>query len=59
MSVEEIAKKVSEKTYLKLCKARGSETNSEYSFEQYWERNKEYFTQHAKIYLEVKECMEE
>jgi hypothetical protein len=58
MNVEEIAKMVCEKTYLKLCKPCESGTQPGYSFEQYWEKNKEYFTQQAKIYLEVKECLE-
>ena len=59
MNVEEIAKTVCEKTYLKLCKACEMETKSGYALEEYWERNKEYFTQHAKIYLEVEEYLEE
>ena len=58
MNVEEIAKMVCEKTYLKMCTTCEAETKSGYSLEEYWERNKEYFTQHAKIYLEVKECRE-
>lgn len=58
MNVEKIAKMVCEKTYLKLCKQCESGTKPGYSFEQYWEKNREYFTQQAKIYLEVKECLE-
>ena len=58
MNVEEIAKMVCEKTYLKLCEPCESGTKPGYSFEQYWEKNKEYFTQQAKIYLEVKKCLE-
>ena len=58
MNVEEIARMVCEKTYLNLCKPYSSRTTLGYSFEQYWEKNKEYFTQQAKIYLEIKECME-
>ena len=58
MNVEEIAKKVCENTYLKLCEPCQPGTDPGYSFEQYWEKNKEYYTQQAKIYLAVKECLE-
>jgi hypothetical protein len=58
MNLEEIAKKVSENTYLKICNQGEPGTTPGYSFEQYWEINKEYFTHQAKIYLEVKECLE-
>ena len=54
ITVAGIARKLCEHWYLRLDK---SETS--YSAEQYWERNKEYFTQHAKIYLEVEEYLEE
>lgn len=57
MNVEEIAKMVCEKTYLKLCKPWEAGTEPGYSFEDRWEKNKEYYTQRAKIYLEVKECL--
>jgi hypothetical protein len=53
MTVAGIARKLCELWYLKLDK---SETS--YSVENYWERNKEYFTQRAKIYLEVKGSLE-
>jgi len=58
MNLEEIAKMVCKKTYLKLCEPCESGAAPGYSFEQYWEKNKEYFTERAKIYLEVKECLE-
>jgi hypothetical protein len=59
MTTEEISRKLGEHTFLKLCKQREPGTTTQYSFEQYWEKNKEYFAQQTKIYLEVKECLEE
>jgi hypothetical protein len=59
MTVEKIAKKMCENTHLKLCEQCESGATQGYTFEQYWEKNKEYFTQQAKTYLEVKECLEE
>jgi len=58
MNVEEIAKIVGEKTYLNLCKQCEPGADPGYGFEQYWEKNKEYFTQQAKTYLAAKECLE-
>jgi len=29
-----------------------------YSVEEFWEKNKEYFTRQAEAYLAVKECLE-
>jgi hypothetical protein len=59
MNMEETAKKVCEKSYLKLCRELDEPgTTPGYSFEQYWEKNKEHFTHLAEIYLEVKECLE-
>lgn len=57
MNVEEIAKKLCKHNYLKLCDVNLG-MNTTYSFEKYWETNKEYFIQRAKIYLDVKECLE-
>jgi hypothetical protein len=53
MTVAEIARKLCEHWFIKLAK---SETS--YAVENYWERNKEYFMQRAKIYLEVKGSLE-
>jgi len=58
MTIEEIAKKVCKNTHLKLCQQCEEGATPGYSFEQYWEKNKEYFVERAKIYLEVKECLE-
>jgi len=58
MNVEEIAKLVCEKTYLNLCKQCEPGPNRGFVFEQYWEKNKEYFTEQAKAYLAVKDCLE-
>ena len=58
VNVEEMAKVVCEKTYLKLCEPCGVGAPLGYSLEQYWEKNKEYFAERAKIFLEVKECLE-
>ena len=57
MNVEEIAKKICEHNYLKLCDTNPG-MNTTYSFKKYWETNKEYFIHRAKIYLEVKNCLE-
>jgi hypothetical protein len=58
MTTEEIAKMVCEKTYLKLCEQCEAGAIPGYSYEQYWEKNKEYFIERAKIYFEVKKCLE-
>ena len=58
ITVEEMAKIVSEKTYWNLCKQCEPGTNPRYSLEEYWKRKKEYFTEQAKTYLAVKECLE-
>jgi hypothetical protein len=52
-SLAEIARKLCEHSHLKLDNSEAS-----YSVEQYWERNKEYFTQRVKVYLEVKASLE-
>jgi len=58
MTVEEIAKRVCKDNHLKLCEQCEAGAMTGYSFEQYWEKNKEYFAERAKIYLEVKGCLE-
>jgi hypothetical protein len=55
MTVGEIAKKLCEHAYLKQCE--DGEEGEAYSFEEYWERNKNYFIGKAAIYLEVKEFL--
>jgi predicted transglutaminase-like protease len=57
MDKEEIAKKLCRHNYTKLCSER-KEMEEEYSYEEYWETNREYFMERAQIYLEVKECLE-
>jgi hypothetical protein len=57
MTTEEIARKLCEHRYLRLCDATEGK-NKEYPLEEYWERNKKYFIERAEIYLEVKECLE-
>jgi hypothetical protein len=59
MTVEEIARKVCENTHLKLCEQCEAGAVPGYSLEQYWKKHKEYFIERAKIFLEVKECLEE
>lgn len=56
MTVEEIAKKLSEHNYLKLREQPGIDTT--FRFEEYWTRNKEYFIKQAGTYIEVKESLE-
>jgi hypothetical protein len=60
MTAEEIARKLAERDYAKLCGNARSKKESEllHSPEDYWERNKNYFIERAKIYLEVRECLE-
>lgn len=58
MTAEEIARKLSEHNYLRLCKKCEEEAIKAFSAEQYWEMNKEYFKNRAKIYLEVKDCLD-
>ena len=58
MNVEEIARKLCEYNHSKMCEQHEKGTNTVFSFEEYWERNIRYFTERAKIYLEVKECIE-
>jgi hypothetical protein len=58
MTAEEIAKKLCEYSYLKLCEQSEKPTIAAYPLERYWEKNKEYFIERAKIYLEVKEYLE-
>jgi hypothetical protein len=57
MTIDEIAKKLCEYSYLKLCEQCAKGANPSYSLETYWEINKKYFTGRAEIYLEVKECL--
>jgi len=57
MTTEEIARKLCEHGYLKLCDATWGK-NEGYSVEEYWKRNKKYFIEQASIYLDVKECIE-
>lgn len=57
MTTEEIARKLCEHKYLKLCDATLGKSEK-YSLEKYWEKNKQYFIERAQIYLEVKECLE-
>jgi hypothetical protein len=59
MEADEIAKKICKYTYLKQCDHSKDAKASVFSFEDYWERNKKYFTERAQIYLEVKACLEE
>lgn len=58
MDIEELAKKVCEKTFVEQCKICESGIKLGYSLEEYWETNKEYFVQQVKIYLDVKKCLE-
>lgn len=54
MTSEEIAKKLSEYFY----KEMGNSNLLYYSYEDYWEKNRQYFVVQAEIYLKVKECLE-
>jgi len=58
MTTEEIAKKLCEHTYLKYCEECQKTVDTAYSFAKYWENNREYFTERANIYLEVKGFLE-
>ncbi len=61
VTVEDIARKLSESAHLELCKNTRSKKESEllYSHEDYWKRNKKYFIERARIYLAVKEYLGE
>jgi hypothetical protein len=52
MTAREIARKLCEDAYLR--QREGGEKEATYSFEEYWERNEDYFIGRAGIYLEVK-----
>ncbi len=58
MNVEEIAKRLCEDAYSKHCENSQKGMTEAFSFEEYWERNKDYFIERARIYLEVKACLE-
>ncbi len=58
MTPEEIAKIICEHTYSGQCNAHEKAAGTMFTFDEYWERNKKYFIDRAKIYLEVKECLE-
>lgn len=58
MTAEKIAKIVCEKTYLKMCNLCALGAKLGYSVEEFWEKNKEYFTRQAEAELAVKECLE-
>lgn len=60
MTAEEIARRLSESVYSELCENVHSKKEPEllHSHEDYWKLNKHYFIERAKIYLEVKECLE-
>jgi hypothetical protein len=57
MTTDEIARRLCEHSYLKLCDATGGK-NENYSLEEYWEKNKTHYIERAEIYIEVKECLE-
>ncbi len=57
MNPEEIAKRLCEYSFLKLDK-REHEAGAEYSLDEYWEKNKAYFTRQAETYLYVKESLD-
>jgi hypothetical protein len=54
MNSEEIARKLSEYSYKEL----GDSNLLYYSYEDYWEKNRQYFVVQAEIYLRVKERLE-
>jgi len=54
MTSEEIAKKLSQYSY----KEMGNSNLLYYSYENYWEKNKNYFVVQAEIYLRVKKCLQ-
>ncbi len=58
MNIEEIAKTLCEKTYMKLCDPCEPEVKPGYSLKEYWEINKEYFAHQVEVYLAVKKCLE-
>ena len=57
MTIEEMARKLCEHNYIKLCDGTPGK-NAAYSLEAYWERNKKYFIEQVEIYLEVKKSLE-
>jgi hypothetical protein len=54
MTSEEIARKLSEYSYNEL----GDSSLLYCSYEDYWEKNRQYFVVQAEIYLRVKERLE-
>ncbi len=58
MTVEEIARKVCELAYAKLCEQGVQEKQASYSLEEYWKKNRKHFIERAETYLEVKACLE-
>jgi hypothetical protein len=54
MTLEEIAKKLSQYSY----KEMGNSNLLYYSYEDYWEKNRNYFVVQAEIYLRVKKCLQ-
>ncbi len=57
---QEIARKLCEHAYLKLCEQMCElpATDTAYSLEEYWKKNERYFIEQAEIYLEVKACLD-
>ncbi len=53
MNSEEIERRLCEHSYLRLDKGE-PEAGAEYSLDEYWEKNKTYFTRQAETYLYVK-----
>lgn len=58
MTVEELANRLCKSAYLKHCEECKKRTTAAFSREEYCEMNREYFIERAKIYLEVKACLE-
>jgi hypothetical protein len=58
MTVEEIAMKLCQHTYLKLAEQDKAGVGIGYSLEKYWDTNKKFFMERAEIYCEVKTCLE-
>ena len=59
MILEEMTKEVCENSYAKFRERSEKKPDTAYSFEKYWEINKEYFIKRVKIYLEVRDCLGE
>ncbi len=54
MNLEQVAEKLSAHMYSRLKKSEGS-----FSYEEYWNRNRDYFLDQARLYLRVKESLKE